>query len=192
MRLILGPRGDPLLEQVLLGGVEGLVRASAGGMTSSGSSEKIRAISSLSSSLPGAIAPALMASSRRSSRRSALREAAVGAVAAEAGLAEDRPDVAVELDLAGRPSTGRLPRERACSPGPGRRRQPRVDRGRRMVPVPCWLIGGLRSRRREAARIGQGADLGRRGRRQSRKERSAGGVERGVSVASGSCDSSSV
>ena len=47
-------------------------------MTSSGSSAMIRAISSLASGSPGAIAPASTAASRRSSRRSALRAALSG------------------------------------------------------------------------------------------------------------------
>jgi hypothetical protein len=59
VRLVLCAGGDPLAEDLLL-----LRRESAGGITVSGSSLKIRAMSSLSSGEPGAIAPNSTAASR--------------------------------------------------------------------------------------------------------------------------------
>ena len=75
----------------------------AGGMCSSGSVERMRRITSLSSGLPGTITPSppFTADSRTSSRRSGLALLRVRPVAEEAFVREDRPDVAVEADRAG-------------------------------------------------------------------------------------------
>ena len=98
VRLVLGPFGDPLLEQSPSAAAVSFFFVAGGGITSSGSSERIRAISSLSSGLPGTIAPHLDGRLALVEPQVGLARGAVGAVAGEAVLGQDRADVAVVLD----------------------------------------------------------------------------------------------
>ena len=95
-----------------------------GGMRSVSSSSVIRAIRSLESGSPGTIAVSplfsgLIAASRRSSRKPLGPLRLVGAVAGEAVLRQDRPDLAVEVDRPGRsgfPAAGRGSPSAAIAP----------------------------------------------------------------------------
>ena len=95
------PAAIQRLSSVLLRGGQRLVRSAGGGITSSGSSELMRAISSLSSGLPGTIAPGLDGRLAAVEPQVGLARGAVGAVAGEAVLGQDRPDVAVVFQLPG-------------------------------------------------------------------------------------------
>ena len=101
VRLVLGPLGDPAPEQSPSARRSASCASSAAASARSGRRSKIRSISSLSSGLPGTIASGLDGRLALVEPQVGLAGGAVRPVAGEAVLGQDRPDVAVVLDVGG-------------------------------------------------------------------------------------------
>ena len=162
-----------------------------GGICTSGSLLSIRAISSLSSGLPGTIARAPLSSSAKAAflgiePQAGLAGLVIGPVAGEAVIRQDRPDVPREADRASacpRRASPSTPHRRAYTSAPQRARNASAIRRRDAIAAFPFTTLGIRGYR--AVRPGPSEPRGRRRSRTKRdlSSRIRSGLEIGYAVA---------